>query len=117
MLGGLTKQHAFHSVQELARFESALHPQTRGLFTEVEWLIHLCLCLPVSTAGSERSFLALRRLKTWLCSTITISRLSHLALLHIHKNILDDLDIQGLMAEFISRTPERKSTFGVPKSS
>lgn len=89
MLGGLTKQHAFHSVQELARF-----------ITEVERLIHLCLCLPVSTAGSKRSFSALRHLKTWLRSTITQSRLSHMALLHIHKNILDDLDIQGLIAEF-----------------
>lgn len=67
MLGGLTEQHTFHSVKELAGFVSALHPQTRGLFTEVEKLIHLCLCLPVSTAGSERSFSALHRFTSTKC--------------------------------------------------
>ncbi|KAK0153293.1 Zinc finger MYM-type protein 1 [Merluccius polli] len=113
MLGGLTKEQAFHSVKELAQFVSALHPQTRGLFSELEKLIHLCLCLPVSTACSERSFSALRRLKTWLRSTVTQRRLTHMALLHVHKDILDDLDLQVHIDDFISRTPERKSTFGV----
>ncbi|KAL2077880.1 hypothetical protein ACEWY4_027384 [Coilia grayii] len=79
MLGGLTKDQTFLTVQDLARFMSALHPQTRGLFSEVERLVHLCLCLPVSTACSERSFSALRRLKTWLRSTTRVpsARLLH----------------------------------------
>lgn len=117
MLGGLTKEHAFNSVKDAAGFESALHPQTRGLFSEVEKPIHLCLSLPVSTVCSERSFSALRRLKTWLRSTVTQRRLTHMALLHVYKEILDDLDLQAHIAEFISRTPEHKSTFGVRKSS
>ncbi|QQP37659.1 Hypothetical protein FKW44_018012 [Caligus rogercresseyi] len=56
MLGGLTKDQAFHTVNDLGRFMAALHPQTRGLFSEVEKLIHLCLCLPVSTACSKDHF-------------------------------------------------------------
>ncbi|KAL2098343.1 hypothetical protein ACEWY4_007550 [Coilia grayii] len=113
MLGGLTKDQTFLTVQDLARFMSALHPQTRGLFSEVERLVHLCLCLPVSTACSERSFSALRRLKTWLRSTVSQRRLTHMALLHIHKNVLDGLNLHEIIGEFIGQTPERKSTFGV----
>ena len=112
MLVGLTKDQSFHTVQDLGRFMATLQPQTRGLFSEVEKLIHLCLCLPVSTACSERSFSALRRLKTWLRSTVSQSRLTHMALLHVHKDILDDLNLQDVIGEFISRTPERKTTFG-----
>ena len=113
MLGGLTKQERFQNLNHLATYMSSLHVQTRSLFKDVEALLHLCLSLPVSVASSERSFSALRRLKTWLRNTVTQRRLTHLALLHLHQDILDTVDIHALMREFISAAPERKATFGV----
>uniref|UniRef100_A0A8C1YNY7 Uncharacterized protein n=1 Tax=Cyprinus carpio TaxID=7962 RepID=A0A8C1YNY7_CYPCA len=112
LLGDLTKERRFTAVKELAEFISSLHPQTRELFKEVEAFIELCLCLPVSAAPSERSFSALRRLKTWTRSTTSQKRLTHLALMHIHSDILDRLDIPSLVRSFISNTPERKAMFG-----
>lgn len=46
-------------------------PELRGEYCEVEKLVRLLLVSPASSAEAERSFSALRRLKTWLRSTMT----------------------------------------------
>lgn len=112
LLGGLTKERRFATVPEVAEFIASLYPQTRELFKDVEAFVELCLCLPVSAAPSERSFSALRRLKTWTRTTMSQRRLTHLALMHVHSDILDRLDIPSLVKIFIGNTPERKATFG-----
>ncbi|KAF3832689.1 hypothetical protein F7725_026354 [Dissostichus mawsoni] len=83
--------------------------ELEGIFQDVEKLIKLCLCMPISVASSERSFSTLRRLKTWLRSNMTQKRLTHLTLMHVHSNILDNVDVSALMRVFISATPERKA--------
>ncbi|XP_028044471.1 zinc finger MYM-type protein 1-like, partial [Rhopalosiphum maidis] len=60
-------------------------------------LIIIC-SLPISVATAERSFSTLRRLKTWLRSTIGEERLNGLALLHIHKDI--PIDIENIITRF-----------------
>ena len=45
------------------------------------------LTLPVTTCSVERSFSELRRLKTWLRSTMTDTRLSALALMHFNYDL------------------------------
>lgn len=113
MLSDLTKLEKFRTAHEIGHFLSKLHLQTRELLKEVEKLVQLCLCLPVSTASSERSFSALRRLKMWLRNTISKRRLTHMVLLHVHGDVLDNINIHSIMQEFVRSTPERKSTFGV----
>ena len=66
------------SVQELADFVTELNPQTRIMFKQVTRTLELRLSLHVSAALSERSFSALKRLKTWLRSTLTQKRLTHM---------------------------------------
>ena len=61
-----------------------LDPITRKPISEVEKFIELILVLPVSVADSERSFSALRILKTWMRATMTQKRLTHVALAHVH---------------------------------
>ena len=70
------------------------------------------LSLPVSVANSERSFSCLRRLKTWLRSCMLQKRLTHTALFHIHKYLMDKISLKQVMSEFISKTPERCVVFG-----
>ena len=113
MIGDVFGASPGNTVQDIAENMSKLHPQTRAVFKEAENLIKLYLCLPISAASSERTFSALRRLKTWLRKTMTQKRLTHLALMHVHGHILDSLDIDSLMRSFISANPERKATFGV----
>ena len=113
LLRDYTADRQFISVQELADFVTELNPQTRIMFKQVTRTIELCLSLPVSAASSERSFSALKRLKTWLRSTMTQKRLTQTSLMHVHQEILDSLDVARLMSTFVSKTAERRAVFGV----
>ena len=67
----------------------------------------------VSSCEAERSFSSLRRLKTWLRNSMTQSRLNAIAVCHAHQNILDDVDLDRLAAEFvIGQILGRKAAFG-----
>lgn len=48
-------------------------------------LLQAAIVLPVSSAGCERSFSTMRRIKTWLRSAMTQERFSNLSLIHIEK--------------------------------
>lgn len=58
--------------------------------------IYVCLAIlvtmPVATATAERSFSVMRRVKTYLRSTMKTERLSSLALMHAYKDV--DIDVQ-----------------------
>ena len=43
--------------------------------------------MPATSAVSERSFSALKRVKTYLRSTVGEGRLNHLMVLHVHKEL------------------------------
>ena len=53
-------------------------------FPNILSILLLQLTLPVGTCSCERSFSSLRRLKTWLRTTMTEKRLNGLALMSIH---------------------------------
>ena len=55
-------------------------------------LLHIFATLPVTTASSERSFSALKLIKTYLRSTMKEDRLDSLAHLYINKDISIDRD-------------------------
>lgn len=55
-------------------------------------VLQIFATLPVTTAMAERSFSTLRRLKTYLRSTMTGDRLTALALLNIHETMEVDTD-------------------------
>jgi hypothetical protein len=49
-------------------------------------ILKLLLTLPVRSYACERSFSALRYIKTWGRATITEYRLCELVMLHVHRN-------------------------------
>lgn len=112
ILSDLCENKYVETVADVAAVLAFMQRETRRVSNEVEKLISLVLCLPISVAGSERAFSFLRILKTWLRSTSTQERLTHLALMKAHRNILDEIEILELMREFISKTPERVCVFG-----
>lgn len=96
---------------ELADLFRSVSAVTKNIFNEVTKLLTLLLTVPVSAATSERSFSALRRLKTYLRSTMTQKRLNHVTLLHIHKEETADIDLHEVMREFVLRK-DRLVVFG-----
>ena len=87
-------------------------PSTKDLFSEVNNLLQLFLTVPVTTATSERTFSSLRRVKSYLRTTMTRERLNHLLLLYCHKSRTDSLDMTKKANSFISVNDRRAMFFG-----
>ena len=76
----LKRPHPSNAVEALEICDKEVFPNLHTL------LVILCT-LPVTTATAERSFSGLRRLKTYLRSTMTHTRLTGLAHLNINRDI------------------------------
>ena len=87
-------------------------PMAREIFCEVDKLLRIYLTIPVTTATAERSFSALRRVKTYLCSTMSEQRLNNVMLCHVHKDLYDDLDLLKVAKIFVSASSRRQGFFG-----
>ena len=74
-----------------------------AMFSGVWDLVKIALCIPVSSASSERSFSALRRLKTYLRSTMGQQRLSNLAIVHVEQEVASKLDYSDIVDIFASK--------------
>ncbi len=79
----------------------------RDLLCEVCTVMKLVLIMPATNASSECSFSALRRVKTYLRSTMRQERLNHLMILHVHRDITDNLDMISVANEFVSDSEHR----------
>ena len=77
----------------------------------IKVLLQIFLTIPVSTCTCERSFSAMRRLKTYLRSMLTAQHLNQISVLHVHKQITRNIDLEKLMNEWICRKTHRSSTF------
>lgn len=84
----------------------------KGMLPEIDRLLKLYLTFPVTTATAERSFSSLRRVKTYLRSTMTSCRLNNLFLLYIHQDRTDSLDLYEIAKDFISVNNRRRKYFG-----
>ncbi len=103
-------KYSVQSITEIVAVLQGMTPEVRGLFDQVETVARLVV--PVSSAESERSFSSLRRLKTWLRSTMTQTRLNSVAVCHVHKDKLDRVNRKKIAEQFVSCKEGRKSTFG-----
>ena len=78
--------------------------ETRSLFPRVEQLLKLLLVVPASFAIIVlKSFSMLRRVKTYLRSTMTQKRLNHACVLNLYPERLDTLSVDRLLKSFVSR--------------
>jgi len=100
------------TVADLISFLQSLDYSQRALLTEVVTIAKLILVMPATNAISERSFSALKRVKTYLRSTTTDSRLNNLLVLHIHKDLTDNLDLTVIGNYFIDKFDTRIGIFG-----
>ena len=65
----------------------------------------------LTTATAESSFSSLRRLKTYLRSTTTQSRLNNILLLHCHKEMTDAVDLTAVAPRLHCSYEKRKTYF------
>ena len=84
----------------------------KQLLSQVHILLQIFLTIPVTTATSERTFSALRRLKTYLHSTMAQDRLNHILSLCCHKARTDVIDLSKIASAFVSVNDMRCHYFG-----
>ena len=58
------------------------NPVVKMMCPELHVLLKLYMTVPVTTANTERMFSVMRRVKTYLCSSMSQERLNHTILLH-----------------------------------
>ena len=71
-------------------------------------LLQIALTIVVSTAYCERSFSALKRIKTYLRSTMTEQRLIDLAVLSIERELSKQISLDQVVNEFASKDKNRR---------
>ena len=105
-------QFQYQTLREAQQVMQSMRPEVRALFHQVEALVRLLLISPASSCSAERSFSCLRRLKTWLRSTMTQKRLNSVVVCHIHQEIVKSINIDQLAKEFAERSQTRRNMFG-----
>ena len=76
-------------------------------FPDLLRLIHIALTVPVTSATAERSFSALKRIKSYLRSTMGQERLSHIAILSIEQELSKFIDCDKVLDKFSTTNPRR----------
>ena len=99
------------SIETIKASLLSLSESQRSLIDEVCKLLQLLIVMPATNASSERSFSALRRVKSYLRSTMGQARLNHLMVLHYHSDRTDNLDLKGILNEYVDKNDRRRSTF------
>ena len=68
------------------------------------WIVYrILLTIPVTVASAERSFSKLKLIKSYIRSTMSQERLNGLAILSIEKHMLEQIDFNSLIINFLSK--------------
>ena len=83
----------------------------KSLFSQVIKVARTLLVVPATNSISERSFSAMRRIKTYLRSTMLQERLNSVMVMHVHQDFTDTLNLNCIANEFCSKSDHRKDKF------
>ena len=79
-----------------------------GIFLpNIRELLKIQAVLPIGSTEAERSFSCLRRLHTWLRSTMTTDRISDLSVIAMHGNTMVALETDRICRAFMELHPRR----------
>jgi hypothetical protein len=71
----------------------------------------ILLTIPVTVASAERSFSKLKLLKSYLRSTMTQERLNSLAMIALESGLLEKINYEHIIEDFISKNTKRIMLF------
>lgn len=69
----------------------------RDLLTELFKITKILLTIPINACTNERSFSDLRRLKTYMRSTMLQQRLNDFVILHVYCNFIKNINIDEIL--------------------
>lgn len=92
---------------ELIYYKLITENTLENCFPNVEILLRIYLTMMVTNCSGERSFSVLKRVKSYLRSSMSQERLSGLSLLAIEWKILQELDVQDVIEDFAKMKSRR----------
>lgn len=107
-----TREGSRVTLREAIKYLQDLSAGERLFFKQVCRIAQLILVMPATNAASERSFSAMKPVKTYLRSTMGQARLNHLMTLIIYKDEAEKLDLKVVANEFIRGKEHRVRFFG-----
>ena len=118
LTGRLGQFAAFLDTSNITKlFESLVNSEKnksqKMLLPEITKLAKQILALPATNATSERSFSAIKHIKSYLRSTTSGNRLNHCMLLHVHCKNTDQLHMIEIAKEFVGDTQARLRTLKI----
>lgn len=78
------------------------------IFPNVSIALRIFSCMAVTNCSAERSFSCLKRIKTFLRSSIGENRLNSLALLSIEAELVSKINFNDIIEEFANKKSRRK---------
>ena len=97
-------KHGSLSFNDVKDYLTSLTSMERIYYSEVITLLKSILVLPATNATSERTFSAMRRIKSYMQSTMIQERLNHLMILHVHRSLTESLDLIEIINSFVKLT-------------
>jgi len=73
---------------------------TKQTFPNLYKLFQVALTIPISSSTCERSFSAMRRIKTWLRTSMLQERFNNTSILYIEKEISKSIDSETIINIF-----------------
>ena len=107
----LSSQGEHSTIKDIVMYIRGFSSSERQIFSEVVTLVNLVLVNPATNAISERSFSAMKRIKTYLRSTMSQERLNAIMVLHVHKQRSDKLVLLDIGNQFVNKE-HRQLFFG-----
>ena len=104
-------------VKEVARIRTVAEvinaqPASRECMPALSSLIRLYMSIPLSSDTAERTFGAMRRLKSWIRSKNGANHLNNIMFANMHKEEMDGIDIERIALEFARKNEARQLFFG-----
>ena len=89
---------------------------SKTMLSEVFQLLRIILTMPITSATAERTFSTMRRLKNFLRSTMSQTLFNNLMLLHVQKDITDQIYLHNIANQFIDVNSRKKNFWGTFKN-
>jgi len=90
-----------NSIQNSAfTLNDVLQKIDQNVFANLYKLMQVALTLPISSATCERSFSVMRRIKTWIRSSMNQDRFTDMSILHIERDISNVIKSENILNNF-----------------
>lgn len=96
--------------KEIVNLNDILSTIDYNMFPNLYKLLQAALTIPISSASCERSFSVMRRINTWIRSTMSNDRFSNLSILHIERDLSSKINTEDILNIF--NTNKRRIDLG-----